>query len=61
MLRKLMKERFDLWVKMRWLKTIEKETDKRNKLYHKYNRQSHVVDELVKEYCKLYPDTPIRQ
>ena len=60
MLKKLIKKRFDIWVRMRWLKTIEKETDKRNKLYEKYNRQQYVVSNLVQEFCALYPDTKLK-
>ena len=53
-MRKLLKRRFELFVKMRWLKTINKETDKYQKLTEKSNRQLYVVNELIKEYQKIY-------
>ena len=55
-MRELIKKSFDLWVKMRWLKMIEKETKKRDKLWSRYNRQKYVVSELLKEYFELYPE-----
>ncbi len=56
-MKELIKKSFDLWVKMRWLKIIEKETKKRDKLLSRYNRQKYVVSELLKEYFELYPET----
>lgn len=50
----LLKKRFELFVKMRWLKTINKETDKYKKLEEKSNRQLYVVNALLKEYYKKY-------
>ena len=50
----LLKKRFELFVKMRWLKTIDKETDKYKKLEEKSNRQLYVVNALLKEYLKRY-------
>lgn len=55
-MREMIKKSFDLWVRMRWLKIIEKETKKRDKLLSRYNRQKYVVSEMLKEYFKLYPD-----
>ena len=54
MLKKLLKERFELWCKMRWLKAINKETEKRNKRYKQYERHEFVVSQLVKKYNKIY-------
>lgn len=53
-MRELLKKRFELFVKMRWLKTINKETDKYKKLEEKSNRQLYVVNTLLKEYLKKY-------
>jgi hypothetical protein len=53
-MRELLKRRFELFVKMRWLKTIDKETEKYKKLEGKLNRQLRVVNELLKEYYKIY-------
>ena len=54
MLKKLLKERFEMWCKMRWLKNINKEIKKRNKRYKQYERHEFVVSQLVKEYNKIY-------
>ena len=56
-MRKLLKQTFELWVKMRWLKTIDKAVKKRSKCFSKYKRQEYVVSELVKEYNKIYADS----
>ena len=53
-LRELLKQRFDLFVKMRWLKTINKETDKYKKLEEKSNRQLYVLNALLKRYHEIY-------
>lgn len=53
-LRELLKQRFDLFVRMRWLKTINKETDKYKKLEEKSNRQLHVLNALIKRYHEIY-------
>lgn len=50
----LLKKRFELFVKMRWLKTINKEVDKYKKLEEKLNRSRCVVNELLKAYFKKY-------
>lgn len=50
----LLKKIFELFVKMRWLKTINKETDKYTKLKEKSNRQLYVVNALLKEYKEKY-------
>ena len=52
----LIKKEFELWVKMRWLKEINKVNKKRDKLYEDYKRQCYVADELCKEYIKKYPN-----
>lgn len=53
-MKELLKKRFELFVKMRWLKTINKETDKYKKLEEKTNRQLYVLTALLKEYHKKY-------
>lgn len=55
----LIKKEFDLWCRMRWLKTINKEIDKRDKFYEEYKRKNYVISELVKEYNKRYSDAPL--
>lgn len=59
-MKELLKRRFELWIKMRWLKTIDKEVRKRQKLSSKYHKQEYVVEQLVKEYNKLYADLAIK-
>lgn len=55
-MRELIKKSFDLWVRTRWLKMIDKEIKKRDELLNRYNRQKYVVSELFKRYCELYPE-----
>ena len=55
-MKELLKQRFELWIKMRWLKSIDKEVKKRRKYFFKYKRQEYVVDKLVDEYNKIYAD-----
>lgn len=55
-MKELIKETFEIMVKLRWLKTIDKEVDKYNKLNNKANRQAAVVNELVKKYNSIYGD-----
>jgi hypothetical protein len=53
-MKNLLKESFELFCKKNWLKTIDKECDKYNKLKVKLNRQQYVVNALVKRYAELY-------
>ena len=55
-MRELLKRRFELSVKMRWIKEINKVVDKRNKAYKKYTKESLVLDDLLKEFNKKYPN-----
>ena len=50
----LLKRAFELFVKNRWLKTIDKECDKYNKIKSKLSRQQYVVNYLLAEYKKKY-------
>ena len=56
-MKNLLKQSFDLWVKMRWLKIIDKETDKYNKIEAKRKRQAHIVHSLWKRYKEIYENT----
>jgi hypothetical protein len=51
---RLIKESFELFVKMRWLKTISKEIDKCNKIKEQLDRQRYVVSSLIEEYMEIY-------
>jgi transcription initiation factor TFIIIB Brf1 subunit/transcription initiation factor TFIIB len=53
---RLLKESFELSVKMRWLKNIEKESDKYTKIKSKLTRQQHCVNALLEEYKKRYSE-----
>ncbi len=59
-MKKLLKRQFELWVKMWWLKTIDKEIKKRRKYFFKYKRQEYVVNKLVEEYNNLYADSKLK-
>ena len=53
MLKRLIKESFELWCEMNWLKAIDKELKKRDKCYEMYKRHDYVATELLEEYNKL--------
>ena len=46
----------EIKTRMRWLKTIHKEVEKRDKLRDKFIIQSNVVSALVREYKNKYPN-----
>lgn len=50
----LLKKAFELSVKSRWLKNIDKEYGKYKKLKSKLKRQQYVVNSLLAEYKKIY-------
>ena len=50
----LLKRSFELFVKKRWLKIIDKECNKYNKIKRKLCRQQYVVNSLLAEYKKKY-------
>ena len=56
-LKQLIKERFALYVRMRWLKTIKKQNDKVAKCKFKYIQSIYCLKTLVKEYNERYPDS----
>lgn len=53
-MKKLLKESFELFCKINWLRKINKEYYKYNKLKSKLNRQQYVVNALLKRYEELY-------
>ena len=66
-LKKYINEAFELIVKEHWLKAINKEVDKynrinqkRNKLGKKLNLQSKLINALIDRYNELYKDDPIK-
>ena len=52
--KELMKRSFDLWVKKRWLKEIERAVDRYKKTYAKATREHYVMNKLIEEYKKIY-------
>ena len=54
MMAELLKRSFELFVKKRWLKIIDKECDKYKKLKRKLFRRQYVVNSLLEEYKKIY-------
>ena len=53
-MRKLIKESFYLWVKLLWLKKIDKETSKYTKIEARRKRQSYKIHSLMKKYNEIY-------
>lgn len=64
-LKELIKETFELWVRKRWLKEVNKACDKYIKIkekidkrhkkdQEKLNRYSYVAGEMIKEYKDRY-------
>ena len=56
-MKELLKKTIDMWLQMRWLKSIEKENRKCRKAYEKYKRHHYVALKLMERYKELYPDT----
>lgn len=52
----LLKQMFELFVKNRWLKTIDKECHKYNKIKSKLSHQQYIVNSLLTEYKKIYDE-----
>jgi hypothetical protein len=53
-MRELLKRSFELFVKNRWLKTIDKECDKYDKIKSELFCQLYVVNALLAKYKKIY-------
>lgn len=54
--KELLKESFELSVKMRWLKEINRATERYKKTYSKACREHQVMQALIKRYNELYND-----
>ena len=50
----MLKRTFNFLAKMRWLKTIDKECNKYNKLKSKLLKQQFIVNALTEAYSKVY-------
>jgi hypothetical protein len=53
-LKELTKRSFELWVKKRWLKEINRAIDRYKKTYAKATREHYVMNKLIEEYNKIY-------
>ena len=53
-LKQLLKESFELFVKKRWLKEIDRAVDRYKKAYAKATREHYVMNKLIEEYKKIY-------
>ena len=60
MLKSLIKQHFDMWVRTRWVKTIHREYLKMDKFKRKYDMKRYVVKTLADEFIKRYGDTPLK-
>lgn len=54
-MRDLLKKIYDLWVETNWIKMLQKEERKLERLQDATKRQEFVVDSLRKEFLKTYP------
>ena len=52
----LLKRSFDLWVKKRWLKEIDKMIKSYKKFSDRASRDLYVMNTLIKRYNELYPE-----
>lgn len=52
----LLKRSFELWVKKRWLKEIDRAVESYKKAQAKAKREYYVMNKLIEEYNKLYSD-----
>jgi hypothetical protein len=52
--KELLKQSFDLWVKKRWLKEIDRAVDRYKKAHDKATRERYVLNKLLEEYKKTY-------
>jgi ribosomal protein S27AE len=54
-LKTLFKESFELFVKKRWLKEIDRAVDTYKKTYAKVSREHYIMQALINKYNELYP------
>ena len=50
----LLMTKIEVWIKMRWLKTINGAIKKRDNLQTKVKLQEHIIAALANEYNKIY-------
>lgn len=49
-----------IWCKMRWLKRIDKEIDRYNRLKQKMNRQRYIIKQLSEGYTETYGENLLK-
>ena len=54
----LFERTLSLWAQTNWIKTIQKEQRKLERLLDAVERKKYVVNSLKKEYLKRYPKQP---
>jgi ribosomal protein S27AE len=59
-LKQLIKESFELFVKKRWLKEIDRALKNYNKFSDRASREHYIMLALIKKYNELYPADPLR-
>lgn len=59
-MRDLLKRSFDLWVKTRWLKEIDKAVDECKKARATAKRKQYVLDTMLKAYEEKYGESFMR-
>jgi hypothetical protein len=59
-LKDLLKRSFDLLVKKRWLKEINRAVDRYNKSRDRLQADTHVLTELIKRYNEIYSKDPLQ-
>ena len=52
MLKRILKEAFELWCGKQWLKSIDKELVLHEKYRRKSNRHRYIAEKMLKEYDK---------
>ena len=56
-MKNLLKNIFNLWIKICWIKAIERQSRKQSKFQTAAERQEQIVSELTKKYNEMYVNT----
>lgn len=57
---RLLKELYELWIRSRWLRKIEKAINKNNTLNARVRRQGYIAEKLMEEYEKICGDEDVQ-
>lgn len=55
-LKQLIKESFDLWVRSRWLKEIDRAANRLKKAQAKVSTEQYAIKALIQRYNEIYDD-----